>query len=92
MRAVVVTIDDEPMGIIGVSREYGIGKYFSEYRDELRPYLKSMPVLRAIKASMEFVKNYQGPVLAVARDAEGARLMTRLGFTHMDGDVYSWLH
>ncbi len=80
------------MAIIGVSREDDIGKYFSDYRDELKPYLRSMTVLRAIKASMEFVNNFQGPVYSVARDAEGARLLARLGFTHMNGDVYSWLN
>ena len=92
LRAVVITLDDDPVGTIGVSREYGIGKYFSDYMDELRPHMKSITVMRAIKASMEFVKNYPGPVYSVAQHKEGARLLTRLGFSHISGDLFIWLN
>ena len=92
LRAIVVTLDGEPAGIIGVSREGGIGKYFSEYRDELKPYLRSITVMRAIKASMKFVTDYPGPVYAMAGHEEGARILTRLGFTQVNGDLFTWLN
>ena len=92
LRAIVITLDDSPAAIIGVSRERGIGKYFADYMDELEPYLKSITVLRAIKASMEFVKNYPGPVYSVAQHRKGARLLKRLGFTHISGDLFIWLN
>ncbi len=90
LRAIVVTLDDDPVGIIGVSRERGIGKFFADYMDELESYLPSITVMRAIKASMEFVKDFPGPVYAVAQHAEGARILTRLGFTHISGDLFLW--
>ena len=92
LRVITVTLDSKPVGIIGVSREGGIGKYFSEYKDELKPYLRSITVMRAIKASMEFVKEYPGPVYAMAGHKEGARILTRLGFTHVHGDLFAWLN
>ena len=92
LKAIVVTLDDDPVGIIGVSREHGIGKYFSEYRDELKPYLRSITVMRAIKASMTFVTDYPGPVYAMAGHKEGARILTRLGFTQITGDLFEWLN
>ena len=90
LRAVIVTLDGEPVGIIGVSREDGIGKYFSEYRDALKPHLRSITVMRAIKASMEFVKDHPGPVYAGAEHEQGKHILTRLGFTNIDGDLFSW--
>ena len=90
LRAIVVTLDDDPVAILGVSRERGIGKFFADYMDELEPYLPSITVMRAIKASMEFVKDFPGPVYAVAQHAEGARVLTRLGFTHISGDLFLW--
>ena len=90
LRAIVVTLDGDPAAILGVSRERGIGKYFADYTVELEPYLKSITVLRAIKASMEFVKNYPGPVYSVAQHRKGARLLKRLGFTHISGDLFLW--
>lgn len=92
LRAIVITLDDDPVGIIGVSRERGVGKYFSDHMDELKPYLKSITVLRAINASMTFVKNYPGPVYSVAQHRKGAKLLTRLGFTHISGDLFLWLN
>ena len=90
LRAVIVTLDGEPVGIIGVSREDGIGKYFSEYRDALKPHLRSITVMRAIKVSMEFVKEDPGPVYAGAEHEKGKHILTRLGFTNIDGDLFSW--
>lgn len=79
------------VGIIGIVREGPIGKYFADFKPELQPHLTSMPIMRAIKASMKFVEEYQGPVLSVAESAEGCRILNRLGFTHYYGAYYGWL-
>jgi hypothetical protein len=86
----VATIDGEVAGIIGISREGDIGKYFSEFKPELRPHLKSITILRAIKASLQIVRDYHGPVVAVAQDGEGCRILHRLGFDHIHGANYVW--
>ncbi len=91
MRALVAEMDGRVVGIIGVIREGPIGKFFCDFLPELQPHLQSITIFRAVKASMEFVKQYQGPVLALAEHAEGCRMLNRLGFTHLDGEYYQWL-
>ena len=91
MRAVVALLDGEAVGLIGVVRERDFGKYFSEIKPQLQPYLKSITVLRAIKESMEYVRAYRGPVMSTAEHAEGCRMLHRLGFTHLHGAWYGWL-
>ena len=91
MRAIVVTQDDEVTGIAGVVRERDMGKFFSDYAPKLQPYLRSITVMRAVKEAVRLVKEYPGPVLAIARDAEGCRILHRLGFTHLYGAWYGWL-
>jgi len=91
MRALVAVMDGRIVGFLGVVREGPIGKYFCDIAPELEPYLRSMAIMRAIKQSMKFVKDYKGPMIAVAEHAEGCRLLNRLGFTHLDGVYYAWL-
>lgn len=91
MRAVVAVMDGRVVGILGVVREGPIGKYFCDFKPELQPHLKSMPIMRAIKQSMKFVEDYRGPVISVAEHAEGCRILNRLGFTHFMGAYYGWL-
>ena len=84
-------MDGKVVGIIGITREFDYGKFFSEFTEELRPYLRSVTIMRAIKNSLAYCEQYKGPVLAVALDAEGCRIMHRLGFTHIQGGWYGWL-
>ena len=91
MRALVACLDGEVVGFIGVVREGPVGKYFCDISPKLEPYLRSMTIMRAIKQSMGFVKNYRGPVIALAEHAEGCRILNRLGFTHWEGEYYLWL-
>lgn len=91
MRAYVAVMDGKVVGVLGVVREE-VGKYFCDFKPELHPYLKSITIMRAIKASMKLVADYQGPVVSVAEHAEGCRLLNRLGFTHLDGALYGWLN
>jgi hypothetical protein len=91
MRAIAVEMDGEVAAIVGVVREGPVGKYFTDISPELQPHLRSITILRAIKASMELVKQYRGPVLAIAESVEGCMTLNRLGFTHLDGAYYQWL-
>lgn len=91
MRAVCVTLDGVVAGVAGVVREREFGKFFVEYSDDLRPHLRSVTVMRALKRSIDFVERYRGPVLAVAAHGEGAYMLMRLGFTHGTGSYWIWL-
>lgn len=91
MRVNAVLMDDEVVGLVGVAREPEWGKFFSDTKPQLQPYLKSITVWRAITGAMDYVRAYRGPVLAISDDAEGCRLLFRLGFKHLHGDWHGWL-
>lgn len=86
MRAIVVKLDDEPKGIIGLAREASHFRMFSEYKPELEPYLKKITTLRAIKAAMAWAA--QSRMTVVASCQFSPQLLIRLGFVHWDGDTY----
>lgn len=92
MRALAAEMDGKCVGLIGVVREGNIGKYFCNFGPELQPHLKSLTIMRAIKASLRFCEQYQGPVIAVAEHGEGCRILNRLGFEHLEGAYYAWLN
>lgn len=92
MRALTAVLDGKPAGIIGVVREGNIGKFFADFGPELQPHLKSITIMRAIKASLRFCDQYQGPVISIADDGEGCRILHRLGFEHLQGAYYAWLN
>ncbi|NOR35863.1 MAG: hypothetical protein GQ577_03865 [Woeseiaceae bacterium] len=90
MRAFVILLDGKPAGFIGLLREGGIGKYFTEYKPELQPYLKSITIMRALCKALDWCRAYRGPVVAIATTAESCYTMNRLGFEHMEGVYYGW--
>lgn len=91
VRANAVLLDGKVVGIVGVAREYDIGKFFSDVKPELEPHLSSVTVWRAIKGAMDYVRAYRGPVLSTAEHAEGCVMLHRLGFKHLEGRWYGWL-
>ncbi len=92
MRAIMIFMDGQPAGIIGVVREREYGKYFTDHRPELQPHLRSITIMRAVKEGLRFADEYRGPVIAIAEHAESCRLLNRLGFTHLEGALYGWLN
>lgn len=86
MRAVVVFLDDEPVGMAGLA--YHADRYiaFSEFKPELEPYLKSMTVLRAVKAAQRMILTANLPVVVV--DSTNPALMLRLGFIEIAPGVH----
>lgn len=92
MRAVTITGDDKPLGLIGVACWQDHARYFSEVKPELEPYLRHTTVLRAIKKSIKLVSESALPVLAIAEDERSPVLLTRLGFKPIDenNEVFRW--
>ncbi len=91
MRANVVLMDGEVVAVVGVARHPEWGLFFSDHKPKVQPYLKSITVMRTVKDAMQYVKQYKGPLLTVAENAESCRLLFRLGFTHLYGAWYGWL-
>lgn len=87
-RAVVVLLEGEPAGIIGLARDAGCEKLFSEYKPEMNQHLRRFEVLRAIKLAMSLVKSSKCDVYAVRE--EGTDILLRLGFEHVEDDIYKW--
>lgn len=88
MRAIVISVDGRPSGVIGMAFEGDRMRAFSECREELAPYLKSMPVLRAIKAAQAMFASSVKPVIAVREGCSG--ILERLGFVQVDEELYLW--
>lgn len=86
VRAVVILLDGEPAGLIGLARESGCEKFFSEAKSELD--LRRFEVLRTIKLAMSLVKSSKCDVYAVRE--EGTDILLRLGFEHVEDDIYKW--
>ena len=91
MNALVAKLANNVVGVLGVVAEHGYGKYFCDFKDELKPHLRSITIMRGIKASLKFCDDYRGPVISVAEHAEGCRILHRLGFEHLQGAYYGWL-
>jgi hypothetical protein len=88
MRAVVVKIDGEPVGVVGLAREFGITRFFSEYKPDIEPYLSHVTSWRAVATVLGWIKASEVPIYSVAEHDEGARLLGRLGFTHLIEDIW----
>lgn len=88
VRAIVIEMDDEPVAIIGIARHRDRFQAFSEYKPALEPHLKSMPVLRAIKAGQQLIKEAPLPVIAIEEGKPG--FLSRLGFNEVSPGVYLW--
>jgi hypothetical protein len=92
LRALVVLMDDDVKGVVGIARHADHARFFSEFREELRPHLRTLPVMRAIKRVQQFVAASVLPVYAIAEESEkdSARILTRLGFVHHSENIYQW--
>lgn len=94
LRAVVVLRDDEPVGLIGLTHSSSIAHFFSEYRPDFAPQMKTFMGRRviqlALKRAMQFVIESKKPVIAVCD--EGTHMLERLGFEQVEGETYRWPH
>jgi hypothetical protein len=88
LRAVVLLLDDVPAGVIGLARDSGCDKLFSDAKPGFEPHLRRFQVLRAIKLVMSMVESSARDVYAVRQ--EDTDILVRLGFEHVEGDIYKW--
>lgn len=90
IRAVVVTLNEEPVGIAGLSYDGDRYTAFSEFKPELEPHLKSMPVLRAVKAVERMIHEANLPVIVI--NTTNPPLLERLGFREIEPGVHLCRH
>lgn len=90
LRAIVIRMDGEPVGLIGLAKEPDRDRAFSEAKPVLEPHMKSMTVLRAIKHFMKWV--HASPVPIYAMRERNNCLLERLGFRQFadSAEVYVW--
>lgn len=88
LRAITIRMDGQPVAIIGMIDERFRMRAFSEYRPELEPYLKSMTVLRAVKAAQHMFASCSKPIVAVREGCP--KILERVGFEQVQDDVYAW--
>lgn len=88
MRAVAILLDGEPVAIIGIAYGLDCATLFADYKSEIDPYRKRMTVLRAIKLAMTLVESCGRDVYA--KRQEGTDIVERLGFEHLENEVYRW--
>lgn len=95
-RAKVCELDGKAVGIIGVALTRPFACLFSAFDEALRPYLKSLTILRLIKWAESVVRACKRPVRAIAEPNEPTApgILGRLGFVfleHDDGDdIYEY--
>lgn len=88
LKAIAIRMDAKPVAIIGLLDEKHRMRAFSEYKPELEPYLKSMTVLRAVKASQHMIATCGKQVIAIGEGCSG--ILERVGFVCVQDDVYVW--
>lgn len=92
LKADVFRLDGELMGVTGTARVDNQMMMFSDIKEEFVPHLKSMAVLRTIKKMQRIAENSRLPVVATIDNKYGPELIERMGFKHVEGDIYVWVH
>lgn len=91
VKALVALVDGVPAGMVGIARELWTARFFSDFNEELQPYLNTIVILRGIKKAMEFVRNYPTAVYACGKHEQGCQLLERLGFVATEQEYgYKW--
>lgn len=88
IRAVSLVLNGNVVGVIGLARGAECEKLFSDTHPELASYAHRFAILRAIKLVMSMVETSVLDVYAVRQD--GTDILPRLGFDHVEGDIYKW--
>jgi hypothetical protein len=91
-RAMVCEMDGERAGIIGIALARPVASVFTAFSEALRPYLRSLTVLRLLRWLKGLLGACKGPVFAIRERGErqAVTILKRLGFRFwglVDGDA-----
>ncbi len=92
-RAWVAEIDGIVEGLIGLVMSRPIACLVSVFNEPLRPFLRSLSVLRAIRRARDLCASYRGRIIAVQErdEPESPVILARLGFSplgEVDGEIW----
>lgn len=90
LRAIVILMGDQPSGVLGLARHENHQRFFSEFREALRPHLRSLTVMRAVKCAQAMARESRLPVYAIAEETEtdSRRILSRLGFVQQHENIF----
>lgn len=88
MTAIAICQGEECVALIGLAKKRGHLVAFSEFKPELAPHLKSISVLRAIKAAQRMFADAVLPVFTICQGSSA--LLSRMGFVPYENEVYQW--
>ena len=89
-RGMAWTLDGEVVGLMGICRDAAGSKFFADYLPEMESRMNEISMQRVLMITLGWVKKHPYPVHAVAKHEKGHALLQRIGFTHLDKDVYLW--
>lgn len=95
-RAWTCDLDGKPAGVVGLALTRPRACLFCSFDETLRPYLKSVAVLRLLKKAEALFKARNLPVYTIRDKAEpkAPAILARLGFEYLadvEGDeVWGW--
>lgn len=84
----VVEYEGISAAIFGYTLEDGYGYAFSQMREDLT--VSKRLILETSKRMVEILTARNVPLIAEARSEMSGKLLARLGFKHLDGDLYTW--
>jgi hypothetical protein len=87
MRAVVLLLDGEPAGIVGIAAEGPYQKLFSDVRPDMEPHLRRMAMMRALKRVQDWVRASPQQVFS---ESTNRALLERLGFEQIEEGIFIW--
>lgn len=85
IRALAFFYDGVLSGLAGYKWDGGHFVIFSEIKPELK--VSKTSVFRCAKILLQFCGEKKSPMIAVATNPE---LCKKLGFTHLNGEIYEW--
>ncbi len=96
-RAWACELDGELVGVVGLALTRPRACLFCWFDEKLRPYLRSLSVLRLLKKAETMITERALPVYAIrqADEPKAAEILERLGFRQMgeidDDDVWEFI-
>lgn len=89
LRVICAKRDGVPVGFVGIAIGPHDARFFSEHRG--LSCKEMCQCYRAVKMAMKYVKESRRPVISIAEHEQGHKNLKRLGFKHVDGDLYVWV-
>lgn len=83
-------LDGRTVGVFGLAWHGKTIMAFSEFKEEMKPYLRTMPVFRSMIKMKKLLEQCRIPVFAMADEIYGPELLTKMGFKHLYEDYYVW--